>query len=568
MTKRAVLVGIDTYPRPADPLRAAVKESINWDRILRTECEFDQVTVLNEEKATRLDVLRELRSLFSNAQVGDHLVFGFFGHGGKARGWDSDTVTNDNVEHALICYAGENSTGNFQQAALTPSDVARILKEKEPLAGVIIVVDLDCCFAAKFAGRKFDAPSPINPTVLFIEDAVPGVADLNALTFDAIAAMVADKRIAAPIILAASLFDQPAHEVGPDNARRLDYSYHLQEKVEEYFPDQDLTYATAIAEINPISDVQCAAIAGNANLENEMFGGGFATQSLNPAVMQVSALEAAKPHTTAAVNWLNVRLYGLLCLTNLTGKEPYRNRIIAPYDNWGNGANMHHSFVEVADRDLLQDPSGLPTNEYVRNGIKYSRWQLNRHRVTFENVQDTGMPVERSAMFDRHVPSLPKVTPILDPLYPRQEAREPNFPDPTLFSAFFDVQCGEINVSDPADLERHRTVFKKRYTHTTTWGPEYTPISVLLRIPLASDYAVVTIEDRPSHIESALFVKSGSTIAIGNARELDINGPGSGEGPREHFLIYYLLAPEMPLDPGLPETVQVPINACTVTDWP
>src|SRR3990170_5298468 len=111
MTKTALLVGVDQYPPPADSLTAAVKEVKNWERILLAECGFDRVTCLTDENATREDFLRELRSLLTGVVSGDDVVVGFCGHGAKARGWDSDTVTNNDVEHALIVYAGKAATG-------------------------------------------------------------------------------------------------------------------------------------------------------------------------------------------------------------------------------------------------------------------------------------------------------------------------------------------------------------------------------------------------------------------------------------------------------------------------
>jgi Caspase domain len=584
MTKKALLIGNDMYPEPTDDLRAAVKEMDNWARILSAEFGFDKVTPL-KDKPTRADVLRELRTLFTGAVDGDDLVVGFCGHGAAARGWKSDTVTNNDTEHALIVYAGEQPTGSLQHAAVTPSDFARILKEIKPPSGVRIALALDCCFAEGFGRdrKKYDAAPPIAPRVLFISDAVPGASARDALTFDAIKAMVADSTIADPIILAAARFDQPAHEVGPENDRRLLFSSKLQNLVETLFGGADLTYAGAIKAINPLSDVQCAVIAGNRALEGESVFGGFDRQIGNtPQVPEPAertaadqpAAEAALPVSPSiaitAAGSLNVRLLGLVTLLNLpAAKLPYRNRLVAPYDNQAKeDKDWHHAFIEVADRDMYASPSVLPTHKSVRGGIVYSRWQLEQHRVTIANVADTGAPVERSERFQRHVPSLPVVTPTLDKYYARPEAYE-NLTIPKVFTAFFDLQCGAVDV-DPRDLEKHRTHFKTLYTNKRTWGPEYTAISALLTIPLANPYAAIQIDDTVAQGAEPMFVfvNSDATIVFGNARDLDINGPGSGEGPRTHFLICYQLAPLPPADPGLPETVLVPINACTMTGWP
>lgn len=567
MTKMALLCGVDEYPAPTDSLQAAAKEAKNWERILRAECGFDTVTCLTDENATRTEILRQLRTLFGNAKADDDVIVGFFGHGSRARGWSSDSTTNGDVEHAFIAYMG---TDPLQSAAVTPSDIARILTEKKTPAGARVVLALDMCFAARFGdSRKYDAAPAVGPKVLYIEN--PDFRDGEARSFASIKAMVADVAIAEPLIFAASRTAEPAHEVGSTNDRRLAFSSALQNVVETSFA-QELTYAEARDKINPISDVQYAVLLGNADLEDALFGGGYARQigiRVPDAAPGSETQAAAGGHAVvAAAGSLKIRLLGLLTLVGRpASKLPYRNRLVAPFDNQAQtGQDRHDAFVEVADRDFLQPPFGLPTHEYIRAGVKYSRWQLSQHRVTFDDVADTGQPVMRSAAFDRHVPSLPVVTPTLDPL-PVSEATDPDTPAANRFTAFFDLQCGSASV-EPEDLEQHRTHFRTRRTQVRTWGPEYTPISARLEIPLAKNFAVITIVNAARTIESVIYVKSGATILIGNARELDINGPGSGEGPREHFLVYYQLAPQEPINAGLPETVQVPINACTVTTWP
>src|SRR6185503_8483468 len=150
MAKNALMIGVDPYPAPADDLHAAAKEARNWDRILRTEFGFDQVTLVTDTDATRERVLKELRKLFGAATGTDVIVVYFAVHGAKARGWDSDTDTNDESEHALIVYAGEDPVTSFQHAAVTPSDIARILKEKATPSTVHIALVIDGCFAERF----------------------------------------------------------------------------------------------------------------------------------------------------------------------------------------------------------------------------------------------------------------------------------------------------------------------------------------------------------------------------------------------------------------------------------
>jgi hypothetical protein len=584
-TKRAVTVGVDLYPPPADDLKAAATEARNWEQILLAECGFDEVRCLIDDKAERLAILNAMRELLTGLVAGDYFVFTFLGHGAEARGWIDDTTTNDDAEHALIAYAGTRATSTFQFASVTPSDIARTLRDLKVDAGVHVALVIGSCFAEKFGGaKKYDAEPPVNPKVLFIPNAVPGLPAGEPKTFDAIKAMVGDSSIADPIILAASRFNEPAHEDGPDSNRRMLFCQKLQKVVKDAFPGTDsdvLTYREAIDGINPVSDVQYAVIAGNDLLEGDAFAGGFAAQAPRRAALlaRTSKTAASAPVSVASaktagialapVGSLDIRILGLVTLVNLPpSKLPYRNRLITPLDNqWTTPETKHEAFIEVADRDMDGAPTLRPSHEYLKGGIKYSRWQFDRHRVTIENAFETGLPVQRSATYDQHVPSLPEVcvSGILDPNYARPEAYDDS-PMAGTFTAFFDLQSGSITV-DPRDLEKHRTRYKTRYTNVVTWGPEYTAISVILTVPLKNTSAVIRMLNAAGNA-SFVFVRSGATILFGNARELDILGPGSGEGPREHFLTYYQLAPSEPANAGLPERYAVPINACTPTNWP
>jgi len=583
MTKKALLFAVDSYPAPAANLEAPVKELGNWYSILSTEFEFgNNVVLLKNEEATRARVLAELRRVLRGARDGDQILIGFGGHGGHTRGWENETTPNDRKEHALIVYAGNVPVRDFQHAAITPSDLARILTEEQTPAGVQIVLELDCCEAAQFAsgGRPtHDAPPPVQPKLLFIPNAVPGLPETAALRFDAIPALVADRAIATPIIVAASGYNEPAHEVGLPADRRLLFTSHAIDRLYKAFDVEksSLTYAELIANINPLSDSQSAIIVGNTSLEDELFAGGFPSRLRKPPAPAIpSAAETAAPasfaarqtrgRTSAAVGSLKIRIFGLLALIDLPeAKLPYRNRFVFPFDTEASTPEMrHHAFIEVADHDMFQTPFGVPPIDVVRGGVKYSRWDLTMHRMFIANVATDGEAIHRSAEFIDHVPGLRIVTPDLDP-QPRPECTTRDYPPPDLFTGFLDLQAGSVTIGD---LELKETEFRGRYTNTLTWGARKTPISVCLTVPVTDDYAVIDISDT-SQRRSIIYVRSGRTIVAGNAREEDINGPGSGESPREHFLVYYNLAkPPVPVDAGLPVTKQVPINACTVVTYP
>jgi hypothetical protein len=568
MVKKALLMGVNTYPPPADSLDAPLREVVKWRDLLIDEYEFDpaNITTLTETDATRQAVLDGLRDLLTNASGGDILFAGFACHGAETNGWESDTKPNQRKEHGLIMYAGPDGSRGFQHASITPSDVARILKEFRTPSDALFVLGVDSCFAAAFdiPDGGFEGPPEINPKVLFIPRAVPGLGSEEPITFAQIGALVGDTTIAFPMVVAAAKANQTAVEVGEQWDRRFLFSREAIERLEDAFDDQNpISSRVLVDEINPLrKEQQEATIVGNNDPEDDLFVGGFPVRQ-PPSPIGASVGE---PATIAAQWWLRIRIIGLATFITLRDDEKYfRTRIVLPFDTYKPSGPMHHfGFVEVADRDFRRVPSGAKPYTYLRSGEVYSRWTLHGDRVRIANVAGGGQPLDPSLLFRRHVPRLTVVTPELENYpEPRHECFRP-FPKLGLFNGFLDFQAGDVTIGE---LEPVTTTFKGQYTGDETWGPEKTPFCAIVTVPLERDHAVITIEDSGNR-KSVIWVNSGATIAAGNAREADITGPGSGEGPREHFLVYYNVAPIDVTDAGLPEKNAIPINACTVTGYP
>lgn len=580
MTKKALLLGINSYPPPADMLKAPVREAKKWARLLKKDLSFDDVKVLPEKDATRATVLHEIRQLFRNASPGDLFFIGFGGHGGNVNGWKSDTKPSQTKEHGLIVYTTDGTKG-FQHASITPSDIARLLDETKPPLGTTIILEVDSCFAAAFGGiRAIDTPAvEVNPKVLFITDAVKGLGDEDAISFAEIGRLVSDAEIAKPMILAASDVKETAVEVGEPEDRRLLFSRQAINRLQKAASQKMfITSRRLVDEINPLRVDQHATIVGNTGPQDEPFGGGLPAppppqpQPLSTTPKETGAITPASNEDDAtieddAAQWqFEIRILGLATfITQDPEESAYRTRIVLPFDTYAPSGPMNHfGFVEVAEQDMPAPSNGTEPQHYLRAGVKYSRWILTGHRVRFGNVPASGEPMERSAEFVYHVPGLTVVSPELEPYpEPRGECFW-DFPDPSLFNGFIDLQAGSVTIGE---LESEKTTFKGRYSGTQTWGPRQTAVCARLTVPLERDHAVIIIE-KETERPTVIYVKSGATIIAGNAREADITGPGLGEGDREHFLVYYNLAPVTVYDPGLPYKHQIPINACTVTDYP
>lgn len=569
MAKKALFVGINTYPSPADSLEAPSREARKWERLFRGRYKFDDVQVLPEASATRKGILKALRELLGNASSDDLLFFGFGGHGAEVNGWESDDKTNQRKEHGLIGYASPQGALTFQNASITPSDIARILEETKPPANATVVIGLDACFAAAF-GEDGDAdilPTDVNPKALFIRDAVRGLPDGEAVTFAAIAALVSDPSIASPMIVAAAEADQTAVEVGPPHDRRLLFSRQAIRRLQRSFAEgQPISTRCLVDEINPLRPLlQNATIVGNALPQDDPFGGGFPQPQPGSSAVPISALSAGSSVTT---DWsLEMRIIGLATFITQPPEEPYRTRIVLPFDNYEppESKDHHSGFIEVAEQDMPELWIGTVPYRYIRAGIRYARWAIDGHVVRFANVPASGEPVQPSWEFTEYVPGLTTTAPELEPYpEPRDECFD-EVPLPGLINGFIDLQAGSVTIGE---LEDKPTEFRGQHSGATTRPAKKTAVCARVTIPLDKNHAVITLENEAGN-RTVIFVRSGATIVAGNAREADITGPGSGEGDPQHFLVYYELSPKQPVyDPGLPQKELVPINACTVTTYP
>jgi len=82
-SKRALLVGIDSYPDPRNNLNSCVADTQRFQGLLQTHYGFDQqaITLLHNSAAT-LDVVRsQLARLFEGASAGDQVVYFESSHG-------------------------------------------------------------------------------------------------------------------------------------------------------------------------------------------------------------------------------------------------------------------------------------------------------------------------------------------------------------------------------------------------------------------------------------------------------------------------------------------------------
>jgi hypothetical protein len=83
MAKRALLIGIDTYPDPRNNLNSCVADTLAFKKLLQDTYQFDTaaISLLHNQDATLANVRASLDALFAGAHRDDELVYFESSHG-------------------------------------------------------------------------------------------------------------------------------------------------------------------------------------------------------------------------------------------------------------------------------------------------------------------------------------------------------------------------------------------------------------------------------------------------------------------------------------------------------
>jgi hypothetical protein len=84
---RALLVGIDAYRPPFQPLKGCVQDTKEIEKLLLSNYDFaaPSISILTDEAATKIAVIERLGWLLHGVKPGDRILFYFSGNGAKAR---------------------------------------------------------------------------------------------------------------------------------------------------------------------------------------------------------------------------------------------------------------------------------------------------------------------------------------------------------------------------------------------------------------------------------------------------------------------------------------------------
>jgi hypothetical protein len=149
MVRKALLVGINRYPDPANRLHGCVNDIRQVEALLRGPFGFpaEGITILRDAAATTAAIRGELARLTAGSGDGDVLVFHYSGHGSQVPDRSGDETT-DRLDEVLCPYDLD------WDDPLSDDDLGRVARGLP--AGVHLAVVLDCCHSGtglREAGR-------------------------------------------------------------------------------------------------------------------------------------------------------------------------------------------------------------------------------------------------------------------------------------------------------------------------------------------------------------------------------------------------------------------------------
>lgn len=103
--KRALLVGLNHYPDPANNLKGCVNDVLMSSQHLQNNYGFavEDIRLLTDERATTANIRKRLTWLASDMRAGDVVVFHYSGHGSQVRDRDGDEL-KDHLDEIICPY--------------------------------------------------------------------------------------------------------------------------------------------------------------------------------------------------------------------------------------------------------------------------------------------------------------------------------------------------------------------------------------------------------------------------------------------------------------------------------
>lgn len=154
MTKRALLVGINSYP--TSPLRGCVNDVEDIHGVLTTLGKYpaDNVRAICDARATTDAIKDRLAWLQRDSKPGDEVFFSYSGHGSQVRDRGEQDELADHMDE-ILCPVDLD----WNQKLITDDDLSTWLRGFQP--GVRLILFLDCCHSG--TGTRDLRPPMENP---------------------------------------------------------------------------------------------------------------------------------------------------------------------------------------------------------------------------------------------------------------------------------------------------------------------------------------------------------------------------------------------------------------------
>lgn len=140
-SRRALLVGINSYPDPADRLEGCVNDVFEVSALLQ-ECGFtpDDIRVVLDERATAVGIRHRLEWLLEEAGPGDQRVLYYSGHGAQLAEYAAD----ERVDHKKECLVPYDFDWTLERA-ISDDELTGLYTQLDYRTHFLIM--LDCCHA-------------------------------------------------------------------------------------------------------------------------------------------------------------------------------------------------------------------------------------------------------------------------------------------------------------------------------------------------------------------------------------------------------------------------------------
>lgn len=109
-TRYAIVIGISDYPGLSSDLSYGDDDAVAVEKVLTESYDFDDITMLINEKATRSSIFNAVDKYKAQLKSGDELVFFFSGHGAKGRADDYD---RSNTDQSIVVWRGAGDAAEF-----------------------------------------------------------------------------------------------------------------------------------------------------------------------------------------------------------------------------------------------------------------------------------------------------------------------------------------------------------------------------------------------------------------------------------------------------------------------